>query len=61
MSAPDTDIKKQERRHKGPLVGIAWAAGVAGVLLVLFLGWTALNGNEPGDGVPIEAESTTGG
>ncbi|CUH25517.1 hypothetical protein JSE7799_00698 [Jannaschia seosinensis] len=32
MSAPQTDLEKQEKRHYGPLIGIA-----AGVLLALVL------------------------
>ena len=41
MSAPDTNIEKQERRHKGPMTGMKAAIGFA---LVLFLGlivWTS--------------------
>jgi hypothetical protein len=32
MSAPDTNLKKQEKRHAGPLIGIS-----AGILLVIVL------------------------
>lgn len=35
MSAPDTNLKKQARRHRGPLVGMA----IAVILAVAFLGW----------------------
>ena len=33
MSAPQTNIEKQTRRHKGPLLGIS--VGVVAVLVVL--------------------------
>lgn len=36
MSASNTNLEKQKRRHRGPLVGIAVALGVA---LALFLGY----------------------
>ncbi|MBB3712969.1 hypothetical protein FHS00_002567 [Limimaricola variabilis] len=52
MSAPHTDVEKQEKRHKGPLTGMAIVAvfGVLLILLLVFLGFG--QGNEP------EAEST---
>jgi hypothetical protein len=34
MSAPETNVEKQARRHKGPLVGIAVAIVAALVALV---------------------------
>ena len=52
MSAPHTDVEKQEKRHKGPLTGMAIVAvfGVLLILLLVFMGFGM--GNEP------EAEST---
>lgn len=35
MSAPDTNIEKQKRRHKGVLIGIAGAVIFAGVMFFL--------------------------
>lgn len=35
MSAPDTNLSKQKRRHRFPLVGMAVATAI-GVLLILF-------------------------
>ena len=49
MSAPDTNTEKQVRQNRGPLYGIALAAGFAGVLFVAFLLWTAYNGNDPSE------------
>lgn len=34
MSAPDTNLKKQGRRHRGPLIGIAVALTVGSLLLL---------------------------
>lgn len=52
MSAPHTDLEKQEKQHKGPLTGMAIVAvfGVLLILLLVFMGFSF--GNEP------EAEST---
>ncbi|WP_323766140.1 hypothetical protein [Marinovum sp.] len=35
MSSPDTNLNKQKRRHRGPLIGMAIAA-VFGIGLILF-------------------------
>jgi hypothetical protein len=34
MSAPETNVEKQARRHRGPLVGIAVAVLIAGLALI---------------------------
>ncbi|MFP4274283.1 MAG: hypothetical protein ACLFRU_04590 [Paracoccaceae bacterium] len=47
MSAPKTNITKQKRRHRGPLVGIAASVLLAFVLLVLLLGWLWLRTDGP--------------
>ena len=39
MSAPRTNIKKQGRRHIGPLIGIALSILVAGGLLVGYMAY----------------------
>lgn len=44
MSAPDTNVEKQARRHKGPLTGIPLAALLAAVAFVGYLAFTALTG-----------------
>lgn len=38
MSPPDTNLKKQKRRHRGPLIGIALVV-VFGVAIILY--WIA--------------------
>lgn len=35
MSAPDTNIDKQKKRHRGPLIGFA----VAGLFVAAILAW----------------------
>ena len=59
MSAPDTDVKKQQKRHRFPLVGMAWmviwAIGLL-IAMVIYLSWS---GNEPGNSTPIDEESAT--
>ena len=37
MSAPDTNISKQKRRHRGPLGGFVVAGVVVSALLIVFL------------------------
>ncbi|ROU00261.1 hypothetical protein [Histidinibacterium lentulum] len=49
MSAPETDLKKQERRHWPPLVGMAIGVIFALGLLTLLIIWMAAQGNEPGE------------
>ncbi|MGR3435169.1 MAG: hypothetical protein ACU0CO_09830 [Shimia sp.] len=59
MSAPDTNVEKQKRRHRGPLRGIAFAVAFAGVLLVLYMIVLIARGEgaEPDGGeVPVATE-----
>lgn len=57
MSAPETNVKKQEKDHKSPLLGMKAAVGFAVVLLVLLVVYLSFGGNEPGDGQPIEEDA----
>ncbi len=41
MSAPDTDLKKQERRHRGPLWGILAVLVLVAVGFFAYLAYTA--------------------
>lgn len=52
MSAPDTNVDKQTRRHKAPLVGMVLAIIVVGVLVFAFLGRSADDNVEPGSAAP---------
>ena len=41
MSAPDTNVETQAKRHRGPLVGIIGVLAIVALLFVAFLAWTA--------------------
>ena len=56
MSAPETNVKKQEKQHKVPLVGMVWTVVWAAVLLIGLLVWLSFSGNEPGNDEPIGEE-----
>ena len=47
MSPPDTNIRKQTRRHKPALWGIFGALIFAAALFLGLLTWLAYNGQEP--------------
>jgi len=47
MSASNTNIEKQAKRHRGPLIGIAFALAWAAVLFVGFMIWTAYQADNP--------------
>ncbi|NCO21939.1 MAG: hypothetical protein GW905_08060 [Rhodobacterales bacterium] len=59
MSAPDTDIKTEKKRHKPALIGIAVALGFAAVALVVFLVLTVARGNPP-QGADVQIDGRTG-
>ncbi|MAQ47220.1 MAG: hypothetical protein CL812_15435 [Confluentimicrobium sp.] len=59
MSAPHTDIDKQERRHKGPLAGMKLVVGFAVLLLVLWVGWVVIYGSDP-EGADTQIDGRTG-
>jgi hypothetical protein len=57
MSAPDTDIEKQKRRHKAPLMGMKGVVILAVLLLAGFVFYTAVQTEDVDagavtDGVP---------
>lgn len=49
MSAPNTNLDKQKKRHKGPLAGMGAVVILAIVLLMGLLTYIAYQGNEPRD------------
>lgn len=59
MSAPKTDLDKQEKRHRGSLRGMAVVVGFALLLLVVLLFWTSSNGNTP-EGADTQIDARTG-
>lgn len=61
MSAPDTNLKKQRRRHRGPLIGMAVAVTVASLLLLWLIARTVSDApDETADPTPPSAETSTG-
>ena len=54
MSAPHTDLEKQKKDHKAPLLGmravVLWAV-ILGVLLTIFI---VVRGNAPADGEGLD-------
>lgn len=57
MSAPQTNIEKQKRRHRGPLIGMALAT-IFGVAMIFFwLMHEASNGANPGTAPPAPEET----
>lgn len=58
MTAPDSNLKKQKRRHRGPLVGMAVAVAVAGALLLWLLFRTLSGTPETTEQPPAPAESS---
>ncbi|MFZ3584588.1 hypothetical protein ACOI1H_20860 [Loktanella sp. DJP18] len=59
MSAPKTDVEKQEKQHRGPLRGMAGVVGFALFLLVILVIWISFNGNEP-EGAETQIDGRTG-
>lgn len=49
MSAPQTNIEKQERRHRPALGGMTIAVGFAALLFVGWILWVFAAGNTPGE------------
>jgi len=49
MSAPDTNVEKQEEKHKTALLGIRGAMIFAAVLLLGLVLWLSYQGQEPRD------------
>ncbi|MGR3469119.1 MAG: hypothetical protein ACU0CI_14700 [Shimia sp.] len=58
MSAPDTNVEKQEKRHWGPLFGIKAAMVYGAVLLLVFIVFIFAAGNDPTDD-PTQTDGAT--
>ncbi len=56
MSAPDTNTKKQAKRHKVPLLGMFLAVVIAIAVLIWLL--TSILMTEPEADGPIQSEAT---
>ena len=59
MSAPDTDLEKQQRRHRPALAGMGLAVILAAVLLALFVGWLFVGTDGP-EGAATQVEPGLG-
>jgi len=59
MSAPDTNVKKQEKRHKPSLLGIKGVLIFAGVLLVGLVVWTFIQ-SDGVEGSDVQVDGRTG-
>jgi hypothetical protein len=57
MSAPETNVKNQEKKHKAPLLGMKWVVGFALALLVILVAVLSFSGNEPANDQPIEEDA----
>ena len=47
MSAPHTNVEKEAKRHRPPLLGMAGVVIFALVLLALLMVWVFATGDEP--------------
>ncbi|EKE45497.1 hypothetical protein OCGS_0587 [Oceaniovalibus guishaninsula JLT2003] len=57
MSAPKTDLDKQEKRHKTPLIGMGTMVLAALLLLLGLIAVLFFRGNDPADNsVPVQIE-----
>lgn len=59
MSAPNTDVEKQEKKHSTPLIGMAAVVLFALLLLGGLMMWTSGNGNDP-EGAETQVDGRTG-
>lgn len=59
MSAPDTNVKTQQKRHIGPLVGIGAAVAFAALLLAGYLAIIAERGDAP-EGAAVQIDGRFG-
>lgn len=57
MSAPQTNIEKQKRWHKGPLIGIALVTLFGVSMVFIWLMGEAANGKKPGDPQPAATQT----
>jgi len=47
MSAPDTDVEEEKRKHKPALIGLRGAMILGAALLVGLIVWVVAQGQEP--------------
>ncbi|WP_299815034.1 hypothetical protein [uncultured Jannaschia sp.] len=49
MSAPNTNVEKQSRRHAGPIIGMAAGLAFVAIILVGYFFWVASPSTEEAD------------
>lgn len=59
MSAPDTNLEKQKRRHKGPLGGMKLVLGLVALLFAAFVIWSFAASDGP-EGAETQVDGRTG-
>ena len=59
MSAPQTNVEKQSKRHRPALVGIGAAAAFGVAILVALMVWAFATGDEP-EGAELQVEPGVG-
>ena len=59
MSAPDTDLDAQKRKHRPSLVGIGLVVAFALALLAGLLVWVVANGDTP-EGADVQVQPGIG-
>jgi hypothetical protein len=58
MSAPDTNVEKQERRHKAPLLGMKGVVVFAALSLIGFVFYTVLQTEDTSTEAVIDGTAT---
>lgn len=57
MSAPDTNVKKQEKEHRPALLGIKGALIFGAIMLLLIVWFSVMRGEEPSRDTLIGSEA----
>lgn len=61
MSSPETNVDKQVKRHKGPLIGIIAVIVFAGLMAFFWAGGEDLTEDDPQDGAAEVQDTLNGG
>jgi hypothetical protein len=59
MSAPQTNIERQKRRHAGPLLGMLAGVGFVALLFIGYVGYLSVNGQTSQDPA-VQVDGRTG-
>ena len=61
MSAPETNLDRQKRNHRGALIGIGAVVTFALALFFALTVWLSDAGQTPGDAAPVTTEAPPNG